>query len=232
MQIDSRRIEEGDLFVARRAAGADFVAHALARGAAAALVPDDAARRARRDRAARCATARARASSGSPARPARRRRRTSSPRSARRTGARSRPRGTTTTSSACRSRSAGSSRTPRSASSRWGCAASARSRGSRRSRGPTSALITNIAPVHLELVETVENVARAKAELIEALPPGGIAVVPEEPLLEPYLTRTDIDVRRFGEVDEPGALRRRRPHDPRSRRATRRGTSSRTRSPR
>jgi UDP-N-acetylmuramoyl-tripeptide--D-alanyl-D-alanine ligase len=40
MQIDSRRIEEGDLFVAV-GGGADFVAHALARGAAAALVPGD-----------------------------------------------------------------------------------------------------------------------------------------------------------------------------------------------
>jgi UDP-N-acetylmuramoyl-tripeptide--D-alanyl-D-alanine ligase len=61
--------------------------------------------------------------------------------------------------------------------------------------------------VHLELVETVENVARAKAELIEALPPGGIAVVPDgEPLLEPYLGRTDIEVRRFGEVEEPGTF--------------------------
>src|SRR5439155_509190 len=48
-----------------------------------------------------------------------------------------------------------------------------------------------------ELVETIENVARAKAELIDALPPGGVAVVPEEPLLEPYLTRGDIEVRRF-----------------------------------
>ena len=69
---------------------------------------------------------------------------------------------------------------------------------------PEIGLITNIAPVHLELVETVENVARAKAELIEALPPGGTAVVPEEPLLEPYLTRTDIEIRRFGRVEEPG----------------------------
>ena len=43
MQIDSRRIEEGDLFVAV-GGGADFIAHALARGAAAALVPDDAHR--------------------------------------------------------------------------------------------------------------------------------------------------------------------------------------------
>src|ERR1700688_1412363 len=52
---------------------------------------------------------------------------------------------------------------------------------------PEIGLITNIAPVHLELVETVENVARAKAELIEAPPAGGTAVVPHEPLLEAYL---------------------------------------------
>ena len=41
MKIDSRRIEEGDLFVAAGEGGSDFVAHALARGAAAALVPDE-----------------------------------------------------------------------------------------------------------------------------------------------------------------------------------------------
>jgi UDP-N-acetylmuramoyl-tripeptide--D-alanyl-D-alanine ligase len=49
-------------------------------------------------------------------------------------------------------------------------------------------------------------VAKAKAELVEALPPGGIAVVPEEPLLEPYL-RSDIDVRRFGTIRELGRYR-------------------------
>ena len=54
---------------------------------------------------------------------------------------------------------------------------------------PDIGVITNIGPVHLELVGTVENVARAKAELIEALPPGGVASCPDEPLLEPYLTR-------------------------------------------
>src|SRR5438105_3933365 len=68
---------------------------------------------------------------------------------------------------------------------------------------PDIALITNVGPVHLELVETVENVARAKAELIEALPPGGVAVVPDEPLLEPYLTRTDIEIRRVGPLPDP-----------------------------
>ncbi|HYM63441.1 MAG TPA: Mur ligase family protein, partial [Gaiellaceae bacterium] len=54
-------------------------------------------------------------------------------------------------------------------------------------------------PVHLELLGTVENVARAKAELIEALPGGGAAVAPsEEPLLEPFLRRDDLRVLRFG----------------------------------
>ena len=51
--------------------------------------------------------------------------------------------------------------------------------------------------MHLELVDTVENVARAKAELIEALPPGGVAVVPAgETLLEPYLEREGLVVER------------------------------------
>ena len=41
VQVDSRRIAEGDLFVAV-GRGADFRKHAFARGAAATLVPDDA----------------------------------------------------------------------------------------------------------------------------------------------------------------------------------------------
>ena len=67
---------------------------------------------------------------------------------------------------------------------------------------PTLALVTSIGPEHLELVGTVEDVARANAEAIEALPPGGVAVVPAgEPLLEPFL-RDDIVVRPF----DPGAV--------------------------
>jgi UDP-N-acetylmuramoyl-tripeptide--D-alanyl-D-alanine ligase len=67
---------------------------------------------------------------------------------------------------------------------------------------PTVCLVTSIGPEHLELVGTVEDVARANAEALEALPPGGIAVVPAgEPLLEPFL-RDDIVVRRF----DPGAV--------------------------
>ena len=60
---------------------------------------------------------------------------------------------------------------------------------------PTLALVTSIGPEHLELVGTVEDVARANAEAIEALPAGGVAVVPaDEPLLEPYL-RGDVAAR-------------------------------------
>lgn len=62
---------------------------------------------------------------------------------------------------------------------------------------PTLVVVTSIGPEHLELVGTIDDVARANAEALEALPPGGIAVVPAgEPLLEPYL-RAELDVRRF-----------------------------------
>jgi UDP-N-acetylmuramoyl-tripeptide--D-alanyl-D-alanine ligase len=64
---------------------------------------------------------------------------------------------------------------------------------------PRVGVITSIAPVHLELLGTIENVARAKAELLAALPPGGTAVVPAgEPLLEPYL-RDDVVAVRCGD---------------------------------
>jgi UDP-N-acetylmuramoyl-tripeptide--D-alanyl-D-alanine ligase len=67
---------------------------------------------------------------------------------------------------------------------------------------PTVALVTSIGPEHLELVGTVADVARANAEAIDALPPAGVAVVPaDEPLLEPYVGRDDIRVRRFDASD-------------------------------
>jgi UDP-N-acetylmuramoyl-tripeptide--D-alanyl-D-alanine ligase len=70
---------------------------------------------------------------------------------------------------------------------------------------PTVALVTSIGPEHLELVGTVEDVARANAEAIEALPPGGVAVVPAgEALLAPYLRRGDLTVRIF----DPSAVAR------------------------
>lgn len=70
---------------------------------------------------------------------------------------------------------------------------------------PSVACITSIGPVHLELLGTVEAVAAAKAEIIQALPPGGTAVVPaDEPLLESYLAALDpaVAVMRFGDAPE------------------------------
>ncbi len=194
VQIDSRRIEEGDLFVAV-GSGADFVEHALARGASAALVPDDphealaAVARAVRDRS----QARVVGITGST--------------------------GKTSTKDILFAMCAPHTRTVanegnynnelglpltlcRIEESTELCIAEMGMRGLGQIAQlaavarPDVGVITNVGPVHLELVQTVENVARAKAELIEALPAGGIAVVPHEPLLEPYLAREDIFVRR------------------------------------
>ena len=206
VKIDSRRVEEGDLFVAV-GGGADFVPHALARGAAAALVPDDANAAlatiagAVRDRS----QARVVAITGAT--------------------------GKTTTKDILAALCMPLARTIASEgnyNNELGvpltlcriepdtevCITEMGMRGLGQIAWlasftrPDVAVITNVGPVHLELVETVENVARAKAELIDALAPGGIAVVPDdEPLLEPYLTRTDIEIRRFGRVEEPGVFR-------------------------
>jgi UDP-N-acetylmuramoyl-tripeptide--D-alanyl-D-alanine ligase len=62
---------------------------------------------------------------------------------------------------------------------------------------PDVALITAIAPVHLELLGSIENVVRAKAELLEALPPDGVAVLPADaPELEPFVPPS-VEVRLF-----------------------------------
>jgi UDP-N-acetylmuramoyl-tripeptide--D-alanyl-D-alanine ligase len=42
---------------------------------------------------------------------------------------------------------------------------------------PEIGVVTNVAPVHLEFFESVAGIARAKYELIEALPAGGTAVL-------------------------------------------------------
>ena len=62
---------------------------------------------------------------------------------------------------------------------------------------PEIGVITNVGPVHLELVDSLEGVRRAKGELVDALPPGGTAIVPRDfPV-----GREDIDVVRLGEPD-------------------------------
>jgi len=71
---------------------------------------------------------------------------------------------------------------------------------------PDVALLTNIGPVHLEQLGSIEAIAAEKASLIGALQPGGTAIVPAgEPLLEPYL-RDDLEIVRFGADDDLGGL--------------------------
>jgi UDP-N-acetylmuramoyl-tripeptide--D-alanyl-D-alanine ligase len=196
LQIDSRRIEEGDLFVAV-GGGEDFVAHALARGAAAVLVPTQPHEAlatisgAVRDRSA----ARVVGITGS----------TGKTTTKDILAALCSPHLRTVASEANYNNELGVPLTlGRIEEDTELCIVEMGMRGLGQIAWlasfakPDIALITNVGPVHLELVETVENVARAKAELIEALPPGGVAVVPDEPLLEPYLRRDDIEVRRFG----------------------------------
>jgi UDP-N-acetylmuramoyl-tripeptide--D-alanyl-D-alanine ligase len=67
---------------------------------------------------------------------------------------------------------------------------------------PELVVVPHIGPEHLELLGTVERVVEANAEAIEALPAGGVAIVPAHlPELEPFLRRDDIDVRRFDPAD-------------------------------
>jgi UDP-N-acetylmuramoyl-tripeptide--D-alanyl-D-alanine ligase len=70
---------------------------------------------------------------------------------------------------------------------------------------PDVAVITSVGPVHLELLGTVEAVARAKAEVLAGLAPGGAAVVPHgEPLLAPHMAGFRGRVVTFGEDEGAG----------------------------
>lgn len=196
MQVDSRRIEEGDLFVAV-GGGEDFIEHALARGASAALVPTD-------DFAALAAIAGA-----------------VRERSKTRIVAITGSTGKTSTKDILYALCAPHRRTIanegnynteigvplticRIEEDTEVCISELGMRGLGQIAWlasfvrPDVGVITNIGPAHLELLGSIENIARAKAELIEALPPRGIAVVPDEPLLEPYLGRSDITIKRVG----------------------------------
>jgi len=194
VQVDSRRITSGDLFVAV-GRGVEFVADAHARGAAATLVPEDAfdalAEIARhvRDRS----TARVVGVTGSM--------------------------GKTSTKDILFALCSPSARTVAAEASFNNeigvpltlcrletdtevCILELAMRGFGQIAAlcavarPEVGVITNVGPVHLELVETLDGVTRAKSELIEFLPSGGTAVVPPDfPI-----TRDDLDVVRITEV--------------------------------
>jgi UDP-N-acetylmuramoyl-tripeptide--D-alanyl-D-alanine ligase len=192
VEVDSRRVEPGDLFVAI-GRGADFLADARERGAAATLVPDDAfaalAEIARnvRDRS----TARVVGITGSM--------------------------GKTSTKDILAALCMPSARTiaaEASFNNEIGvpltlcrlepdtevCVLELAMRGFGQIAAlcavarPEVGVITNVGPVHLELVESLDGVRQAKGELIAALPAGGTAIVPADfPV-----PRTDLHVVRLG----------------------------------
>jgi UDP-N-acetylmuramoyl-tripeptide--D-alanyl-D-alanine ligase len=195
VQVDSRRVVPGDLFVAV-GRGAEYVGEALSSGAAAALVPDDAfAALARIGRAVRDRSdARVVGITGSM--------------------------GKTSTKDILAALCSPSARTiaaEASFNNEIGvpltlcrlerdteiCILELAMRGFGQIAElceiarPQIGVVTNIGPVHLELVESIEGVRRAKGELVAALPAGSTAIVPEDfPV-----GRDDIEVVRVGGVE-------------------------------
>ncbi len=194
VHIDSRRVEEGDLFVAV-GAGADFRDHAFARGAAAVLIPDDAHAalaaigRAVRDRS----SARVVGITGSVGK-------TSTKDIL---AALCRPHARTVAAEASFNAELGVPLTlARLEADTEVCVLELAMRGFGQIAAlcdiarPDIGVITTIAPAHLELVGSLEGVARAKAELLEALPPGATAVLPVSPELDAFVP-SGLTVRRF-----------------------------------
>jgi UDP-N-acetylmuramoyl-tripeptide--D-alanyl-D-alanine ligase len=192
LQTDSRRVEEGDLFVAV-GGGADFVKHAFARGAAATLVPADAfaALAALAGRVRDRSDAQFVAITGSM--------------------------GKTSTKDILAAICAPQRRTvaaERSYNAEIGvpltigrvepdtelCILELAMRGFGQITElcafarPDVGVITNVGPVHLEKVGDLDGVIRAKSELVAALPPGGTAIAPNGFPVD----REDLQVVRMG----------------------------------
>jgi UDP-N-acetylmuramoyl-tripeptide--D-alanyl-D-alanine ligase len=72
---------------------------------------------------------------------------------------------------------------------------------------PNAAIITNVGPVHIELLGSVAAIAAAKAEVLDHLPAAGVAIVPVDPgpELEPHLERAP-RLMRFGPGGDVEAL--------------------------
>jgi UDP-N-acetylmuramoyl-tripeptide--D-alanyl-D-alanine ligase len=193
VEIDSRRVEEGDLFVAV-GGGVDFRSHAFARGAAAVLVPDDAFAAL----GAIGGTVRAR----------------SNARVVGITGST----GKTSTKDILAALVAPHVRAvaaERSYNNELGvpltlcrlepdtqvCIVELAMRGLGQIAAlcaiarPDIGVITSVGPAHLELVGSLEAVVRAKGELLDELSEGSVAIVPEGVA---ELRREHLDIRRFG----------------------------------
>jgi UDP-N-acetylmuramoyl-tripeptide--D-alanyl-D-alanine ligase len=198
LEIDSRSIEPGDLFVAIRG-GVEFVGDALERGAAAALVPDDsfqamaALGRAVRKRAGAQVVAITGATGKTSTKDI--------------LAALCRPHRSTIAAEQSHNNEIGLPLTLTRMTAETEiaiCEMGTRGPGQVAElcdiAKPHLGVIAQIGPAHLELFGTVERVAAAEAEVVAALPVGGTIVVPAgEALLDPHLEREDVHVVTYGE---------------------------------
>ena len=64
---------------------------------------------------------------------------------------------------------------------------------------PDIGVVTAVGPAHIETFGSLQGVARAKAELVEALPPDGVAILnADDPVVTSFGSRTDARILRFG----------------------------------
>jgi UDP-N-acetylmuramoyl-tripeptide--D-alanyl-D-alanine ligase len=64
---------------------------------------------------------------------------------------------------------------------------------------PHVGVVTNVGPVHLERAGTMERIAQAKAELVQALPPDGTAILNyDDPLVKGMAEKTQAQVLYYG----------------------------------
>lgn len=64
---------------------------------------------------------------------------------------------------------------------------------------PQVGLITNVGPIHLERLKTIERIAMAKAELVQALPAEGVAILNiDDPLVKAMADQTAAQVFFYG----------------------------------
>ncbi|GAB4166049.1 MAG: UDP-N-acetylmuramoyl-tripeptide--D-alanyl-D-alanine ligase [Terrimicrobiaceae bacterium] len=69
---------------------------------------------------------------------------------------------------------------------------------------PDVGIVTNIGVAHIEHLGSREGIAREKAALLEALKPGGVAIIPDGDDFADFLaSRTPARVERVGGVDSP-----------------------------
>ncbi|HBL17537.1 MAG TPA: UDP-N-acetylmuramoyl-tripeptide--D-alanyl-D-alanine ligase [Elusimicrobia bacterium] len=74
-----------------------------------------------------------------------------------------------------------------------------------RAAQPTAGVLTNIGPAHLEFFKSLEGTLKGKAELIDALPPGGPAILnADDPLLARLAAGLERPVLLFGATERPG----------------------------